>query len=104
MSSKLFKKVVLYCPLSGLSTDQVNYMTKKYKLGEINQENLLEVLKFFNENNFTKEEVLASPTVLKIHPVTLEHRYLLLQESGFVRISPQIISKYKSDLFVCLLS
>lgn len=86
--------MVYFQILLGLSSSQVDYITSKYKLQKIKHDNLVDALKFFHENGFSKEEVLAHPPVLKFHPATLEQKYLLLKESGFLRVSPTIIARY----------
>lgn len=68
-------------------------MTRTYKLAKVKHENLLESLKFLHEKGFSKEEMLSYPPVFKIHPATLEQKYLLLKESGFLKVSPKVISK-----------
>lgn len=79
--------------LLGLTNSQVDYIANKYKLHNIKHDNLLDALKILNESDFSKEEILAYPPILKIHPAALEQRLLLLKESGFIRISPMIIAK-----------
>lgn len=60
----------------------------------IKHDYLLETLKFLHETGFSKDEVLGDPNVLKMHPVTIEQKYLTLQESGFKQISPTMLTKY----------
>lgn len=76
-------------------------MVKKYKLGPNNNKDdiLVDVLKCLQELGFDKDEILNCPSVLKIHPITIEQRYLLLKESGFNKIMPIMISRYNSELF-----
>lgn len=51
------------------------------------------VLKFLHEVGTSKEEILICPTVLALHPITLEQRYLLYQETGFINIKPAVLTK-----------
>lgn len=74
---------------------------KKYKLGPNNNkdDNLVDVLKCLQELGFDKEDILNCPSVLKVHPITIEQRYLFFKESGFNKIVPVMISRYGSQLF-----
>lgn len=71
---------------------------KKYKLGPNNNKDnsLVDVLKCLQEMGFDKDDILNCPSVLSIHPITIEQRHLLLKESGFHKIVPVMISRYDS--------
>lgn len=79
---------------AGISHRKADYIVKNCKLKPEKQENVMQVLKFLHEAGVTKEEILECPTVLNIHPVTLDERYSLFEESGFPSIKPIMISKW----------
>lgn len=82
--------------ISGITSSAAERLIKTYKFNTANVKhgNLIDVLKFFRNEGFSKYELLSYPAVLKIHPITLEQRYLLLKESGFVKIKPAMLIRY----------
>lgn len=77
----------------GITERKANFIVKKCKIKPDKRDNLMQVLKFLHEVGVTKEEIMLCPTVMGLHPITLEQRYLLYQETGFLNIKPAILTK-----------
>ncbi|XP_018576444.1 transcription termination factor 5, mitochondrial [Anoplophora glabripennis] len=82
--------------LFGLSSLESKLFIEKNKLQNREAQLLMNCTKYCRKLGYTDNEILATPTLLRLHPLELEQHHLSLEEGGFQSIGPKILARARN--------